>query len=193
MKTVLRFFGAIVLGGAFLFGITALYVVSFYNYESTGEYTCAVVFGAAVWPGGVASHALADRVHEAVDLYEEGRVTCMRFSGAPSVYGKHEVEVMRDVAHSRNAPNEAIELDFHGYNTQDTIANLPSDRSYLFISNDFHLARINLFARQLGISDYALHASEYRFGRYSRESYFLLREIGALWYYGLMPAQVFRG
>jgi len=55
----------------------------------------------------------------------------------------------------------------------------------LFVSNDFHLARISLLARKEGIKKFAVQRSPYRFGRYSREPFFVAREIVAFWYYAL--------
>lgn len=162
---------------------TLLYVLSFYSEKSLDTFDCAVVFGAAVWPGGNPSHALSDRVNEAIDIYENKRVGCLVFSGADSAYGKHEIDVMLDIAYERKVELEDIELDYQGLNTQQTIRHLDPSRSYLLISNDFHLARIHLLAWQQGISNFALHSSDYRMGRYSREPYFLLRETIAFWYY----------
>ncbi|PCI90300.1 hypothetical protein COB18_00915 [Candidatus Kaiserbacteria bacterium] len=163
------------------------YIFSFYTGDTQDtRYDCAVVFGAAVWPGGIPSHALADRTHEAIDRYVDGQVSCLVFSGADSVYGKHEVDVMIDIADEREVTLEDIELDYEGGNTKKTIQNLNTDRSYLFVSNDFHLARISLLARQVGIEKFDVQKSEYRFGRYSRESFFVFRELVAFWYYAFV-------
>lgn len=159
---------------------------SFYNHVNTQEQDCAVVFGAAVWPGGNPSHALADRTHAAIDIYEEGYVSCLIFSGADSAYGKHEVDVMLDIAYERKVELEDVELDYSGTNTKQTIQNLDDSRSYVLVSNDFHLARINLLATKAGISDFKLHSSKYRLGRYTRESFFLMREIVAFWFYAFL-------
>ena len=162
------------------------YILSFYDaQEATHTRECAVVFGAAVWPGGVASDALADRAHAAIDLYQRGVVTCVIFSGAPSVYGTHEVDVMLTIADERAVPARVLETDYAGFNTKRTVANLTPSRSYVFVSNDFHLARIALLARKAGLRDVDFHASEYRTGRYSREVSFIAREIVAFWYYAL--------
>jgi len=162
---------------------TLAYVFSFYGHASTGTHDCAVVFGAAVWPGGNPSHALSDRTHEAIDLYEERRVSCLVLSGADSAYGKHEVDVMLDIAYERKVDLEDLELDYMGRNTKETIQNLDSGRSYVLVSNDFHLARIHLLATQRGLDDFDVHRSVYRQGRYTREPFFVLREVVAFWYY----------
>jgi vancomycin permeability regulator SanA len=153
------------------------------------EYDCVVVFGAAVWPGyfgPVASHALRDRTLSAVDLYNNKLTQCIILSGGESIYGAHEVDVMTDILLENNVPESVIELDREGVNTIATINNLNKSRSYILVSNDFHLARIGLLAQRAGLGDagFALHAAEYRVGgRYRREYYFTAREAVALWYY----------
>lgn len=147
---------------------------------------CAVVFGAAVYPGGVASGALYERTYTAVQLYKEGKVDCMVLSGADSAYNAHEVDVMRDIAIANEVPLEALEFDHDGESTRVTLAHLNSNRSYILVSNDFHLPRVNLLAQKAGIKEYILMPSEYLNGRYTRESLFVFREAVALWYYAVV-------
>ena len=163
---------------------TLVHIVSLYPAVGTTQHDCAVVFGAAVWPGGNPSDALSDRTHTAIDAYEQGQVSCLVFSGADSAYGKHEVDVMIDIAYERGVALEDIELDYDGVNTRQTILNLAPDRSYLLVSNDFHLARISLAANQRDL-DFEVQHSVYRHGRYRREPFFVLREAVAFWYYAL--------
>ena len=163
---------------------TVLYMFSFYHTLDTQSHAdCAVVFGAAVLPGGKPSDALSDRVLHAIDLYKEGRVGCLLFSGADSVYGRHEVDVMLDIAYQRDIPYGVIRVDYNGKNTKATIENLDKNKSYIFVSSDFHLARISLLAHQAGIGRYYLSPSPYRNGRYTDEKFLLLREVIAFWYY----------
>lgn len=162
---------------------TFAYIASFYGHKSVDARDCAVVFGAAVFPGGNPSPALADRTHTAIDAYESGQVACLVFSGADSAYGKHEVDVMLDIAYERGIDLEDVQLDYEGLNTQKTIHNLDISYSYLLVSNDFHLARIQLLARERDKLEFDVQASTYLSGRYSREPFFVLREIVAFWYY----------
>jgi len=183
MRLFLKIIGVLVLTGLLGGAATFLYIVSFTSQEGTKQFDCAVVFGAAVWPGGNPSHALADRTYAAIEAYENNQVHCLVFSGADSAYGKHEVDVMLDIVYEENVALEDIELDYEGVNTKRTIENLQKGRSYLLVSNDFHLARISLLARQIGLEDFAVHRSVYRLGRYSREPFFVMREVVAFWYY----------
>jgi vancomycin permeability regulator SanA len=92
---------------------------------------------------------------------------------------------MRDIAYEREVARADIELDYEGYNTRQTILNLDASRSYLLVSNDFHLARINLLATQRGDLEFGIQGSDYLQERYTREPFFILRELVAFWYYAL--------
>ncbi len=76
-------------------------------------------------------------------------------------------------------------LDYEGVNTQATLKNLEykETTSFVLISNDFHLARIGLFARKLGVKQFALHA-DHEYGAFKEEFYYFCREIAAIgWYF----------
>ena len=166
---------------------TIAYILSFYiQGDITRRYDCAVVFGAAVWPGGEASPALRGRTNAAADAYERGDVSCLILSGADSAYGRHEVDVMLDIVYERGVDLADVELDYNGANTKTTIDNLNSARSYLLVSNDFHLARITMLATQRGDLTFGVLGSDYVDDRYAREPFFVLREAVALWYYALV-------
>ena len=165
------------------------HVVSFYWHTASSQADCAVVFGAAVWPGyygPVASDALADRTLSAASLYDRGLVDCIILSGADSIYGAHEVDIMTDLLIERDVEVEDLVLDRDGVNTLSTIQHLGTDRSYILVSNDFHLARIGLLAKRANLDEhgFTLHAAEYSSGgRYAKEPYFVAREGVALVYY----------
>lgn len=175
--------GIVLLLAGVFWGGTVAYINTFRTYEAPDvSADCAVVFGAAVYPGGVASGALYERTHTAVQLFNKGNVRCLVFSGAESAYNAHEVDVMRDIALNEGVPARDIEFDHDGKNTQTTILHLNKDRTYALVSNDFHLPRIDLLAHRAGLQ-YVLVPSEYVHGRYTREWLFVLREAAALWYY----------
>jgi len=186
-----------------IFAFTLLHIFSFYPHKATAPADCAVVFGAAVWPtdfGPTASHALSDRTLAAAELYKDGLTNCIVLSGADSIYGAHEVDIMTDILFEQEVPLVVLELDREGVNTLATIENLSKERSYILISNDFHLARIGLLAQRAGLGaslqarphdtsvgthqGFTLHAAQYQSGgRYIKEYYFVFREAVALWYY----------
>ncbi len=183
MQSIYKIIRVFVVAVFFVTVATFAYIFSFYVPKDLAVYDCAVVFGAAVLPGGTPSDALSDRTYSAIRAYKENTVSCLVFSGANSVYGKHEVDVMLEIATQEDVAIEDIVLDYDGKNTKQTIQNLVPHRSYLLVSNDFHLARISLLARQAGLMNVDVLKSTYRFGRYSKEPFFVFREAVAFWYY----------
>ncbi len=164
---------------------TIAYIVYFPNALSNKNLKkdCILVFGAAVKPDKSASSILKDRVQSALYLSEKEGVNCLVLSGAKSVYGVHEAEVMKGLLDKfGRKENLNIIIDTKGLNTCASIRNLDKEKSYIFVSSDFHLARINLLAKKLGFKDYALHASKDS-ERYIKKPYFLFREALAFWYY----------
>lgn len=161
-----------------------VYTLSRYSRTTTDSKDCAVIFGAAVWRENIPSHALYDRTMTGIDLYNDHLVTCLIISGGPSTFGTHEVDVMHDIALQGGVDPANIVRDPNGLNTRATIANLPADTSFIFVSNDFHLGRIALLAHRYDIKDFTLHRATYYNGRYNKEPYFLLREvIGTIYYF----------
>jgi len=165
--------------------LSTAYIFSEYANDFNGKTDCAVIFGAAVWRNNIPSHALYDRTVATASLYNNRQVDCIVASGGPSAYGAHEVEVMVQLLQTQDVPLDIIMLDYGGINTISTLQNLSPEKQFVFVSNDFHLARIQLLAWRLGIKSFSLHASDYNFGRYSREWYFFLREIAANLVYGI--------
>jgi uncharacterized SAM-binding protein YcdF (DUF218 family) len=130
-----------------------------------------VVFGARVYADGSPSLALEDRVKHGVRLYQGGYAPRLVLSGAPD-----EVPVMARLASGWGVPEEAIVLDPAGVNTYSTLANL-GDHRVLAVSHYYHLARIKLAARRLGIECRTVPCPMTR--HLAREPYFIARECAA--------------
>lgn len=187
MKNRVRKWGAILIAtlAVAVFAVVLLmaHVQSFYGSEAVVPKDCVVVFGAAVAPGAKPTRALYDRTKSAAEIYKKGLVRCVILSGAPSVYGAHEVDVMREIMLDEGVKVNDLFFDFEGFNTQQTIENLDKKKSYILVSNDFHLARINLLAKRTGLKDFTLQASTYNKGRPQNELYWVVREMIAVIYY----------
>lgn len=184
-----RFFTRMILWGsvvaAFVFAVSFFWVLHFYDSAADTSRDCGVVFGAAVWRDDIPSHALLDRTLEAANIYKSGRVSCIILSGGASTYGAHEVDVMQKILLENGIPQEVLVFDKGGINTRATLQNLDPTKSYVLISNDFHLARINLLAKKRSLTHFDVHASTYKHGRYPKEPYFFYREVIANIYYFL--------
>lgn len=183
MKRIFLFlFAAVTL--AFL--ATLAHIRSFSDAHATAPADCIVVFGAAVWEDDRPSHALRDRMASGIDLFQRGLSgNCLILSGGPSASGaRHEVDIMTEMAVAASVPTEAVTRDYDGTNTLATVRNLDAGTSHILVSNDFHLARIMLFARRADLTS-TPHAAPYiTIGHYTQEAFFTFREIIALWFYG---------
>jgi uncharacterized SAM-binding protein YcdF (DUF218 family) len=110
----------------------------------------AVVFGARVYADGRLSDALADRVRTACQLYRDGLVQRLIFSGGPGDGAIHETEAMKRMATALGVKAEDIWLDKAGFSTQATVRNTePLFRQWhasriLVVSHAYHLPRIKL-------------------------------------------------
>ncbi len=167
----------------FVLIIDISFIFYHYNDKAIEHADCAVVFGAAVWRDDIPSHALYDRTMEAAKLYNDGIVSCIIMSGGPSTYGAHEVSVMEKILLKNQIPQKALIKDLNGLNTLATLRALDKSKSYILVSNDFHLARIIVLAHRVKLKNFSTQESFYWHGRYKKEPYFLLREVIGVIYY----------
>jgi len=151
----------------------------------------AIVFGARVYANGRPSDALADRVRTACDLYRDGLVRKLLFSGGPGDGATDEPEAMRQMAIRLGVKPGDILLDHAGVNTQATVKNsremLATIRKphVLVVSHFYHLPRIKLAYQRAGWEVYTVPAREPRILR--QMPFNLAREVAAMWVYYLRP------
>ncbi len=181
-KILLKFVAALVLLAVSGFLLMAVYMLSFYNSNAKASADCALVFGAAVEPDGSASALLYDRVASAVKLYQDGKVSCLLLSGAPSAFSVHEVDVMKKIARSLGVSEKDIKEDKNGLNTCFSMKNADKSLSYILLTNDFHLARVAFFADKFNLK-YSLQSAYESQGPYLKSNYFFFRETLANLYY----------
>jgi vancomycin permeability regulator SanA len=151
----------------------------------------AVVLGARVYADGRPSDALADRVRTACNLYRNGTVKKLLFSGGPGDGPVHETEGMKRMAVQLGVKPEDILLDAHGVNTQATVKNteavfqqLHASR-ILVVSHFYHLPRIKLAYHREGWEVYTVPAKESYLLR--QMPFNMAREVAALWVYYFRP------
>jgi len=130
-----------------------------------------VVFGARVYEDGSPSLALEDRVKHGIRLFRAGLAPRLVLSGAAD-----EVPTMVRLAVRWGVPEEAIVADPAGVNTYATLANL-KERRVLAVSHYYHLARIKLTARRMGIACATVPCP--MTWRLQKEPYFVARECAA--------------
>jgi vancomycin permeability regulator SanA len=150
-----------------------------------------VVLGARVYADGRLSDALKDRVRTACQLYRDGLVRRLIFSGGPGDGAIHETEGMKRMAMQLGVRAEDIWLDKAGLNTQATARNTGSVLSQwhasriLVISHAYHLPRVKLAYQREGWDVFTVPAKESYLLR--QMPYNMAREVAALWVYYLRP------
>jgi len=166
-------------------------IICFGNTDYRRPADVAVVFGARAYADGRPSDALADRVRTACQLYRDGLVKKLIFSGGPGDGAVHETEAMRRQAVRLGVKPGDILVDTAGLNTQATVKNTEAMFSQLgahrilVVSHFYHLPRIKLAYLREGWDVYTVPAKE---SYYMRQTpYMMAREVAAMWVYYLRP------
>ncbi|MDB6108949.1 MAG: hypothetical protein JWR69_699 [Pedosphaera sp.] len=174
-----------------LVGFPVAQMVCFGNTDYRRPADVAVVFGARTYVDGRPSDALADRVRTACQLYRDGLVKKLIFSGGPGDGAVHETESMRRLALRLGVKSEDILTDTAGLNTQATVKNTEAlfarlnAHRILVVSHFYHLPRIKLAYQRSGWDVYTVPAKESYFLR--QIPYSMAREVPAMWVYYLRP------
>ncbi len=176
---------------ATLVACVVLFPASQFVFFGTTDYRrnadVAVVFGCEAYANGLPSPALADRVYTACELYRDGTVSRLLFSGGPGKGAIDEPHVMRTYAMSLGVPDEAIILDSAGFNSHRTVVNTAlllrklGPQRILAVSHFFHLSRIKLAYQRAGIDVRTVVAPQRR--PMVQLPFLLVRETAAWWYY----------
>lgn len=149
--------------------------------EAPIEYPVAIVFGAGLRWDGTASPVLRDRVRAAVELYQNGKVKKLLFSGDNRFIDYNEPGAMQDYALELGVPSDDIVLDYAGRRTYDTCYRANSIfkvESALIVTQKFHLPRALFLCKQLGINSVGVNADLREYSNYSLR-YWNFREIFA--------------
>ncbi len=154
----------------------------YHDVQRVPEAPVAIVFGAAVYPGGHPSPVLADRIAAAVDLYKAGKVRKLLLSGDNRFQNYNEPGAMMRYAMQLGVPHTAMQPDYGGRRTYDTCYRakyiFQVDKAIL-VTQDFHLPRALFICHSLGIDAVGFTADRRRYSR--RETlWWTLRESVAL-------------
>ncbi len=174
---------------AFVVGLPLSQMIWFGQSDYRRSADAAVVFGARAYADGTLSDVLEDRVRTACELYEQGVVKELIFSGGPGDGDIYEAQAMQHFAVARGIPVDDTHLDLLGLNTRATVQNTtPLFRQHRFnrvlvVSHDYHLPRIKMAYQQHGVETYTVPARQ-RY-RLRAEPYYMAREVAAWWGYFL--------
>jgi uncharacterized SAM-binding protein YcdF (DUF218 family) len=176
---------------ALLFPLLQMFCFGKTDYRRPAD--TAVVFGARVYEDGRPSDALADRVRTACQLYNQGTVRHLIFSGGPGDGRIHETESMKTMAIGLGVKAEDIQLDYNGLNTRKTVENTlrmlrgSESTRMIVVSHFYHLPRIKLAYQRAGWEVYTVPAHESYILR--QLPFNMAREVAAYWAYYLRPPQ----
>lgn len=184
-----KLFFWILIGSFGFLGIPVLQMLTFGKTDYRRSADAVVVFGAHTYSNGHPSMALENRVRTACELYHQGYVKILIFSGGPGDGPVHETEAMRTLALQLGVSPQDILLDREGLNTQATVKNTmvifqEHHLHHILVVSDFsHLVRIKLAYGLVGKNVSTVPAA----GWWSRSQilYQMFRETAALWVYYL--------
>jgi SanA protein len=139
----------------------------------------AIVYGAAVRPGGRLSAVLHDRMETAVALYEAGHVDKLLLSGDNRTADYNEPAAMMAYALARGVAATDVQPDYAGLRTYDTCyraRHIFGVESAVLVTQEFHLPRALFTCRHMDIEAIGV-SSDLR--PYARARWFEVRETGA--------------
>lgn len=152
-----------------------------------GRADAAVVLGAAVWEGGIASPALRRRAVEGARLVLEGHAGVLIASGGVGRFPPSEAALIRDIAIERGVAAETIVLDERSSSTLESaihctrILDENGWSSAAIVSDGYHLPRAVLLFKSLGVNAWGAAADRAAAGSSRlRRVYLHLRELMAL-------------
>ena len=142
---------------AFAFGLLASRIYSFRNASSDAPADAAVVLGAAVWTAQV-SPVFRERINHGIDLYRNGRVKKIIFTGGQGNPGEPtESSAARQYALQRGIPATDILIEEQSHNTYENIlyakqlADSHGIKKVLIVSDPLHMKRAVAMATDVGL------------------------------------------
>lgn len=158
-KWILRLFLIVVLCVISVFGINYYVVNSSKKYiknkaEQLDSAYTVIVLGARVYSNGNLSNYLKDRVENAYELYEKGKVKRFLLSGDHGTKQYDEVNAMKNYLNEKGVPDEDIFLDHAGFNTYNSMVRAKKVFEVgdcIIVSQDYHLPRAVYIANRVGL------------------------------------------
>ncbi len=158
-------------------------VWNFSSQHSADNAECAIVLGAATW-GDAPSPVFEERIIHAINLYNQGRVKKIIFTGG---VGDKEIiaesKVAKNYAIHSGVLEEDIFIETASHTTQQNLAEAKlvmqrnAIENAIIISDPLHLKRASLMAHNLGISATFSATTTSRYRSLKSKVTFLIREI----------------
>ncbi len=176
-----------VLGGLLLalvlsFGLAGYQVYAFASVRADASADVAIVLGAAVWDGRP-SPVFEERIKHGVELYRQGRVDALVFTGGVGEGDQlAEAEVARLYALARGVPEERIycetqsRVTYHNLKGAQTVLAREGLTTALLVSDPLHMRRATRMAQDLGMQVYPSPTPTSRYRTWRSKFGFLMSE-----------------
>lgn len=117
----------------------------------------ALVLGAAVRPGGVASPALERRTRHAITLWQQSKVSALVLSGGQKTHPPAEALVMAELCHAAGVPSRVLHIEPSALTTEDNfrcsrpLLDALAPPKVIVVTDRYHARRARLVARRQGL------------------------------------------
>jgi len=148
---------------ATLIFVIGFIAVSIYRYGHTStdvKADAAIVLGAAVW-GEQVSPVFRERINHAIDLYRQGKVRKIIFTGGQGNKDEEtEAVAAREYAIRSGIPNQDIFIEQSSHTTYENVlyakqvADAHGLKKVLIVSDPLHMKRAVAMARNIGLDAY---------------------------------------
>lgn len=138
-----------------------------------------IILGAYVFPDGVVSEMLADRLKVGLELFNAGKAPKIIVSGDHGKTSYDEVNTMRKYLEDRGVKRKDIFMDHAGFNTYDSmyrVRDIFLVKKAIVVTQDFHLTRALYIADKLGLEAFGVSSDIHI---YPGVIYNYTREIGS--------------
>ncbi|SRR6266550_6169837 len=148
---------------ATLIFVVGFIAVSIYRYGNTStdvKADAAIVLGAAVW-GEQVSPVFRERINHAIDLYRQGKIRKIIFTGGQGNKDEEtEAVAAREYAIKSGIPNQDIFIEQSSHTTYENVlyakqvADAHGLKKVLIVSDPLHMKRAVAMARNIGLEAY---------------------------------------
>jgi uncharacterized SAM-binding protein YcdF (DUF218 family) len=196
MKRVAQVLKIILVLLIFTLGFIATRIYTFGGNETDVKADAAIVLGAAVW-GKQVSPVFRERINHALDLYRQGKVRKIIFTGGQGNSNEPtESSAARDYAIQNGAGGNDILIEQSSHTTFENlvyakqVADANALKKVLIVSDPLHMKRAVTMARDIGLDAYPSPTPTTRYQGWRSQATELARE--TYYYAGYLVSRVFK-
>jgi uncharacterized SAM-binding protein YcdF (DUF218 family) len=196
MKKVARLLRLAVVLFVLVSGFIAIRIYTFGNKETDRKADAAIVLGAAVW-GNQVSPVFRERINHALDLYRQGKVRKIIFTGGQGNSNEPtEAIAARTYALQNGANAGDLLIEQRSHTTFENlfyakqVADANALQKVLIVSDPLHMKRAILMAHDIGLDAYPSPTPTTRYQGWRSESAELGRE--TYYYTGYVISRLFK-